>query len=220
MTPKRKLVVMGIFSALFGCQQKTAETPALNQEEYRVTAQLNHFLRPLDRGSRYEDPLQEALAQQGLGEVTGGGTMQRESGEIEYIDVEISLTDLEAGAPFVISRLEEAGAPKGSLLKWHDGSKFVTVPFGKREGLGIYLDGVNLPDEVYKTSNVNTVIEELNRRINGHGELQGYWQGNTETALYFYGDNAQEMAVSMKDFLDKDPLCQGSRVVTIAPKEQ
>jgi hypothetical protein len=38
-------------------------------------AQLNARIMPLDRGERYEDPLGEALAANGFGEITGGGTM-------------------------------------------------------------------------------------------------------------------------------------------------
>jgi hypothetical protein len=77
----------------------------------------------------------------------------------------------------------------------------------------VYLDGVNLPDEVYKNSDVNVVIEELNKRIEGHGEMQSHWQGNTETGLCFYGDDANRMIALMQDFLDTYPLCKGARVV-------
>ncbi len=145
--------------------------------------------------------------------------MQSKSGEIDFIDVEIDLTDLERGVPFVISKLEDLGAPKGSILRVRDTEPAREIPFGKAEGVGVYLDGVNLPDEVYKESDVNVVIKELNKSVEGHGEMQCYWQGNTETALYFYGDDAQMMAVLMKEFLDSYPLCKDARVVTIAPKQ-
>jgi len=210
---------MGILSSLFGCK-KQPETPAqVESAGMHVTAQLNHLLMPMDRGERYEDPLDEALSAQGLGETSGGGTMQEQSGEIEFIDVEIDLTDLEKGVPFVIAKLEELGAPKGSILRVHDTEPSREIPFGKAEGVGIYLDGVNLPDEVYKDSDVNVVIEELNKRIEGHGEMQSHWQGNTETGLYFYGDDSNRMISLMRDFLDTYPLCKGARVVTIAPKQ-
>jgi len=105
---------------------------------------------PIDRGERYEDPLHEALIQKGFGETTGGGTMQLKSGEVEFIDVEILLSNAREGIPFVIEQLEAFGAPKGSLLKVHDTEPLRKIPFGKSEGIAVYLDGVNLPDEAYQ----------------------------------------------------------------------
>ena len=214
---------MGILSLLLGlvgCRKAAVTDETDGRETFDVTAQLNHLLMPLDRGDRYEDPLEEALSQEGLGEITGGGTMQEKSGEIDYIDVEIALTDLDEGIPFVIGKLEECGAPKGSILWIHTTDPPKQMPFGRAEGIAIYLDGVNLPDEVYETSDVNVVIEELNKRLDGHGTMQSHWSGPTETALYFYGDAAGEMEALLRDFLDSHPLCKGARVVTIAPKGQ
>jgi hypothetical protein len=173
---------------------------------------------PVERGERYEDPLHEALVRKGLGAVDGGGTMQLQSGEIEFIDVEILLSDPTDGIPFLIEHLEALGAPKGSILRVQDPETPREIPFGKREGIGVYLDGINLPDEVYASSDINVVIEEFNKRLHGHGQMQGYWHGPTETALYIYGDDAEKMKRLISDFLDAYPLCQGARVVTIAPK--
>jgi len=211
---------MGILSTLFGCKKQPEAAAQTENGGNHVTAQLNHLLMPIDRGERYEDPLDVALSAQGLGETSGGNTMQEQSGEIEFIDVEIDLTDLKKGVPFVITKLEELGAPKGSILRVHDTKPAREIPFGKAEGVGIYLDGVNLPAEVYKDSDVNVVIEELNKRIEGHGVMQGHWQGNSETALYFYGDDANRMTALMQECLDTYPLCKGARVVTLAPKQE
>ncbi len=183
-----------------------------------VTARLNHKLMPLDRGERYEDPLQEALSTRNLGSVDGGGTQLLQSGEVEFIDVEVMLDDEAEGVPFVVETLEALGAPKGSVLQIHGEGEIRELPFGKAEGVGIYLDGVNLPDEVYATSDVNVVVEELNRSVEGSGELQSYWEGSEETALYFYGADAEEMKRRMAGFLSQYPLCAGARVVTIAPR--
>ena len=50
---------------------------------------------PIDRGEIYEDPLDELLKAENIGEVSGGGTMQKKSGEIEYCDIEIELNGTE-----------------------------------------------------------------------------------------------------------------------------
>lgn len=218
-----KALFLGFLSSLLGlggCGESESTSLQQNVSQIQVAAQLNHLLMPIDRGERYEDPLDEALRQRGLGETVGGGTMLSQSGEIEFIDVEIVLDNEEEGIPFVIQTLEELGAPRGSLLRVYDADPPREIPFGRVEGIAVYLDGVNLPDEVYATSDVNVVIEEIQKRLRGYGEIQGYWQGPRETALYLYGKEAEEMRRLISDFLDTYPLCKGARVVTIAPKTE
>jgi len=183
-----------------------------------VTAQLNHKLMPIDRGERYEDPLNDALAKHGFGETDGGGTMQLKSGEIEFIDVEMYLTQTGKSIPLVIEQLESFGAPKGSKLIIREGAQMREIPFGKIEGFGVYLDGVNLPDEVYKKCDSNLVIEVFDKLLKGHGKVESHWQGPTETALYVYGDDAELMKNLIAPYIATYPLCKGARVVTIAPK--
>jgi hypothetical protein len=221
MNIKKGIIVMGILSSFFGLGGCKESNPEVVREELKVdiTAQLNHLIMPLDRAERYEDPLNEALIQKRFGETDGGGTMQLQSGEIEYIDVEIILSDLTGGIPFVVEQLEAFGAPKGSILKIHDSDPSREIPFGKKEGIAVYLDGVNLPDETYATSDINVVIEELNKSLGGKGEMQSYWEGSTETALYLYGDNADEMKQLIGSFMSTYPLCKNARIVTIAPKQ-
>ena len=96
-----------------------------------VTAQLNHKLMPLERGERYEDPLQDELEKHGFGEADGGGTMTEKSGEIEFIDVKMTLTRTQESIPFVIERLESYGAPKGSKLIIREGRQKREIPLDK-----------------------------------------------------------------------------------------
>lgn len=208
---------MSSFRNLFGGGRSSPPPSPTNQ--IVVTAQLNHKLMPLDRGERYEDPLNVELAKQKYGETDGGGTMLLKSKEIEYIDVEMFLTQPDKSIPFVIERLEFYGAPKGSKLIILEGEKKSEIPFEKTEGIGVCLDGVNLPDEVYKNSDVNLVIEEFNKLLKQHGSVQSHWQGQTETALYIYGDDAELMKKLIADYVATYPLCKGARVVTIAPKQ-
>lgn len=183
-----------------------------------MTAEFNHKIGPIDRGDRYEDPLGDALTEKGFGETDGGGTMQSKEGEILYIDVHMYLVDSDESIPFVIRFLEERGAPKGSKLKIYEGNNVVReIPFGNREGFAIYLDGVNLPDEVYRDSDSNVVVSEIDKRLEGHGEIEAHWQGPTETALYVYGDSIGAMKPLIRDFMDSYPLCQGARIVDLTP---
>jgi hypothetical protein len=63
---------------------------------------------------------------------------------------------------------------------------------------------------------VNEVYNEINRRLGDRGSIQGHWQGPTETALYLYGNSADEMAALIAGYLAECPLCQRARVVKIA----
>jgi hypothetical protein len=128
------------------------------------------------------------------------------------------LTSAEECVPAVTKFLEERGAPKGSTLTIYQGDEVSKeLAFGLREGFAVYLDGVNLPDEVYRTSDINIVIEEINRLLSGHGEIDGHWQGPTETALYVYGDSNSAMQPMIKGFMDAYPLCRGARIVNLTP---
>jgi hypothetical protein len=185
-------------------------------EPVNAYARLNARILPLDRGEKYEEPLEEALAKHGLGEVTGGGTMHAESGEIDFCGIDIDLTDISKGVPFVCDFLSQCGAPKGSKLEFESDGKKTEVPFGTAEGIAVYLNGTDLPDEVYRDCDVNFVYSEINRLLGERGAIQGYWQGPTETALYLYGNLANEMRGLIAGFIAQYPLCQRARIVQIA----
>ena len=184
-----------------------------------VTAEFNHKIEPLQRADIYEDPLTEELERLGFGEVDGGGTMQNNDGEIAFCDVHMLLTHPQQAIPAVKSFLERRGAPKGSTLIVYSKEDDVRqkIPFGVREGFGIYLDGVNLPNEVYRDCDSNFVVAELDRLLRGHGSVESHWQGPTETALYIYGDSLCVMKPLVAEFLSTYPLCRGARVVELTP---
>lgn len=98
-------------------------------ESHFVYAKILDQIGPLDRGVKYEDPLQEALEEEGLGDITGGGTMQ-EKGKILFIGIDIELTDLGRGIPLVAQKLHELGAPPGSTLEYQVDGRKVAHPIG------------------------------------------------------------------------------------------
>ncbi len=181
-----------------------------------VTARLNARVQPVDRGEYFEDPLDEALKQLGLGAVTGGGTqLADEPAGIEFCDLEIVLADAEdATLQMVMARLEQLGAPKGSkLIVDATGAEH---PFGAHEGLAIFLNGSDLPDAVYAACDINHVIAELDRLMGAKGKFKGFWEGSKETALYCYGPSFAEMRASVEPLLASYPLCQKARLEQIA----
>lgn len=96
-----------------------------------VFAKIIDTSMPLERASKYEDPLNAALKEAKLGEVTGGGTMTNKDRKIEWVGVDMELTDLERGIPFVKNKLRQLGAPKGSKLEYEANGKKVIVDIAK-----------------------------------------------------------------------------------------
>jgi hypothetical protein len=179
-------------------------------------AQINARIMPLVRGELYEDPLGDSLAGNGYGEVTGAGTLQTKEGEIEYCGIDIDIFDVEKGVPFICDCLTRQGAPRGSKLLYESDGKKIEIPFGVAEGVAVYLNGTDLPDEVYKNCDINQVYDRINQLLGARGAIRGHWQGPRETALYLYGSSAVEMRGLIAGLLAEHPLCQKSRVVTIA----
>lgn len=182
--------------------------------EVFVTARLNAKLQPMHRGDLFEDPLNERLEQAGHGTITGGGTQMAPSGEIEYCDLEIRLNAVTAEVlDWLVANLEDLGAPKGSQLIV-DGAE--PRAFGANEGMAVYLNGTDLPDEVYEACDSNVVYDELESAAGDSGNVYSYWQGPSETALYLYGQSFDEMRALTTAFIASYPLCQRCRVVQIA----
>ncbi|WP_296383604.1 hypothetical protein [Winogradskyella sp.] len=204
---------MNFIKKLFGIKKTGEEVYSGNF----IIATLNDKVMPIDRGEIYEDPLDEFLQMNGIGEVTGGGTMQLKSGELEYCDVEIQLNSDEVNdgqIKAIIEKLQELGAPKGSKLIIEKTEQ--EIEFGEKEGLGIYLDGINLSDEVYKSSDSEVLAIEIRRLAGIKDSTLRYWQGNTETGLYFYGDSFEHIKNSIADFVSAHPECENCRIEQVA----
>jgi hypothetical protein len=176
-----------------------------------VLARLYEHLEPIDRGNRYEDPLQARLEASKLGQVTGGGTQLNEDGGIAYADVEIELANLDDAVQAVAEALESAGAPQGSELIHAEDSK-VLREFGRQQCLAIFLDGTSLPDEVYADLDFDAVVGEIGTAA-GDNSFRGFFQGDDETGLFFYGEDAEAMFAAVEPILRRLPISQNARVV-------
>jgi hypothetical protein len=181
-----------------------------------ILARFYEHIEPIDRGDRYEDPLNERLESAGIGRVTGGGSQLTESGRIEFADVEIELVDLDAALQAAVEALERAGAPQGSEILL-DGS--VLREFGTAQSVAVYLDGVTLPAEVYADLDFDQLVAELDGAA-GVGNYRGFWQGPEETGLFFFGANAEELFERLHPALLALPIGQNARVVVNAGKSK
>ena len=89
-----------------------------------VFVKITESIMPLERGSKYEDPLDEALKKARVGEVTGGGSSLSKDKKIEWVGLDVELTDVPKGIPLLRKKLIELGAPKGSTMEYElDGAK-------------------------------------------------------------------------------------------------
>jgi hypothetical protein len=177
-----------------------------------VLARFFEHIEPIDRGDRYEDPLNEVLESAGIGRVTGGGSQLTEEGRIEFADIEIELVDLDAALQAAVEALERAGAPEGSEIL-QDGN--VLREFGAAQCVAVYLDGVTLPQEIYADLDFDQLIADLEVAA-GAGSYRGHWQGPEETGLFFFGSNAEDLFARIHPALLALPIGQNARMVVNA----
>jgi hypothetical protein len=93
-----------------------------------VVATITEDIGPIDRGRKYEDPLDAALKAAGLGEVTGGGSQLDASLRIAYVDIDVALAETDGALDLVRLTLEQLGAPAGSVLSFtRDEQRYVVA---------------------------------------------------------------------------------------------
>lgn len=198
-----------MFGRLF---KKKSQPP---QAAQFLVAKINARLQPMHRGEFFEDPLDVALKAAGTCEISGGGTLQAVSGEIEYCDIEIQCSESNRETVnLVMSTLESLGAPKGSKLTVESTGE--EIAFGSTEGLAVYLNGTDLPAETYRDCDSNYVYSEFDRLLQGEGRVLSYWQGPRETAFYMYGKSFETMKHLLSGFVASYPLCAQCRIEQVA----
>lgn len=181
------------------------------KSKMQLELHLNARFQPMHR-FELEDALEEILQKHNAGEIAGGGTALKENGEIDSCDIEIEFWDTQKSVEWLVNLLNAMGIPKGSVLQGVE----PPIPVGTLEGLAIYLNGTDLPDETYKSCDINYVIEQLEQGIEGIGRMYSYRELNEFTVLYFYGTSFSDMKEKMNPFVSSYPLCQKCRIEQIA----
>lgn len=126
-------LVFGFLALTCGCNQKTQQ-PVSPKEAHRAAVKtyflyikIPEQIMPQERGKKYEDPINELLSQHQLGEVSGGGTMLTKDKQIEYVGVDVDVTDPQKAIPLLVAKLKEIGAPKGTVIEQNEPEK-KTIP--------------------------------------------------------------------------------------------
>ena len=103
------------------------EAPA-SEDALFVYVRIPAPIPPLERGERFEDPLNSALQKAQLGEVTGGGTGLSAPDAhgrhgIEYCGIDVDLYDPVKGIPFLREELVRLKVPRGTVLEYELGGR-------------------------------------------------------------------------------------------------
>ncbi|MDO5641902.1 MAG: hypothetical protein Q4G26_05860 [Paracoccus sp. (in: a-proteobacteria)] len=186
--------------------------PANPPQEVRLHIRLNARLQPVQRGNLFEDPLDQALRAENLGQVVGGGTLMADDPDgMTACEIEVMLHhDSDDTVERIIAFLDQTGAPVGStLMRAGHGP----VPFGLWQGMAVFLNTTDLPDAVYADFDINDTIAGLVQALSGLAEFRGHWQGYS---LYFYGPDYAQMSAAAAAFAATDPLCGQCRIEQIA----
>jgi hypothetical protein len=85
-------------------------------------------IQPLERGERFEDPLDDALTASGLGHVSGGGSQLDDphpdgSSRVEYCGIDVDVVDRVAALALIRAKLVELTAPEGTELHYTVGAE-------------------------------------------------------------------------------------------------
>lgn len=104
-------------------EQAPDVAPSPASEPLFVYVRIPAPIMPLERGERFEDPLDAALRKADLGEVTGGGTGLSEPDAqgrhgIEYCGIDVDLYDPVKGIPFLRAELARLAVPRGTVLEY------------------------------------------------------------------------------------------------------
>ena len=90
---------------------------AQKRGEFFFYVRIPEDVQPLERGERYEDPLQEALSAEDLGEVTGGGSQLGEGKTIEYCGLDVEVRDRDRGLEVIRTVMGRLGAPAATVIE-------------------------------------------------------------------------------------------------------
>jgi len=90
-----------------------------------------------------------------------------------------------------------------------------SAPSKNEQAVLVYLDGQELPAEVYEEHDLSTLEDKLAEVIESQalGEFDGNEIGPGEAVLYMYGPNAEALFAGIQETLRAYPLCRSARVV-------
>ena len=109
----------------------------------------------------------------------------------------------------------EDGLPQGSRVEINGAS----APFGRLQGLAVYLNGTQLDADAYTQGDLQATVDALTLAAGDAGTLWSHWMGPAETALYFYGGDAALLRTRLEAAAPGLPLLERCRFVAVAAQD-
>jgi hypothetical protein len=88
---------------------------AAKRGQHFFYALIHEPLGPIDRGQKYEEPLEDALG--AIGEVTGGGSQMGEGDTIAFCGLDVVVNHRERGLKVIRDCLRSCGAPSNTIIE-------------------------------------------------------------------------------------------------------
>jgi len=97
---------------------------ARDRGEYFFYIRVPGDVGPLERGHRYEEPLQQTLSAEDIGEVTGGGSQMGEGKSIAFCGLDVVVRDRERGLALIRAVMRRLNAPSDTVIEEYIPSYF------------------------------------------------------------------------------------------------
>lgn len=102
------------------------KTTALDEKRF-IYVMIPGDIQPLARGERFEDPLEDALREAGIGTISGGGSQLDDPypdgrPRVNFCGLDVDVSDLGAARQLIMRTMETLGAPAGTALHYTIGA--------------------------------------------------------------------------------------------------
>ncbi|MEO0932124.1 MAG: hypothetical protein AAFY14_16010 [Pseudomonadota bacterium] len=184
-------------------------------EPIYLSVRLPLKIGPLERGEYWEDPLSEILEAEGIGEVTGGGTMMDPEGGILYCDLEVAMPD---HSDAQLDKLQDAmmrlHAPRKTSFVDDDGATL--REFGETSVVGIGLNGADLPDAAYEGFDPDLFNDEIVAALGEGYSYGGSHAGERYTYFYYHGSDPDHIKAQLTTIAASKPIGEGAKIEQLA----
>lgn len=90
---------------------------AAERGEYFFYIRIPESVGPIERGERYEDPLDDALSVDALGRITGGGSQLGDGDTIAYCGIDVVVSDRRRGLEMIRKTMRRLRAPREAVVE-------------------------------------------------------------------------------------------------------
>jgi hypothetical protein len=90
---------------------------AADRGEHFFYIRIPESIGPVERGERYEEPLDDALSVGDLGRITGAGSQLGEGDTIAYCGIDVVVSDRKRGLEMIRKSMRRLGAPREAIVE-------------------------------------------------------------------------------------------------------